>query len=125
MNSKKNKQKEMVKSESAEEIKAEYPMDAKRRRFQLKKEKDPSLAQVTRIKDQRSLIDGLNRIQRDEEERELLYDQIIVDHKIAERQLYLYNNPQTGGLKPDEIVKADNNLSPSKDSHIALSASKD
>ena len=43
-------------------------------------------------------------------EKALLYDQIIIDHKIAERQLFLYSNPNTGGLQPDEIVEADHHL---------------
>ncbi len=71
----------------------EYLNDQRRKRFNLNKEQTFSPAAVSRITGQNTLLDALSKIQREDVERDLLYNQIIEKHNQAERRMFLYKNP--------------------------------
>lgn len=72
---------DIIQSKSEESKKLviqEYKNDQKRRRFNLNKEQ--TVSPIERLTDQHTLIDGLSKIQREDVEREMLYNQIIQKH---------------------------------------------
>ena len=52
-----------------------------------------------------NLIDGLSRRIHRERMKFVLQERFIEKHKLAERRMFLYNNPKTGGLQPDILVE--------------------